>query len=172
MTSYKEKLSHITTFIFDIDGVLTDGTVMLFKDEVVRTLNSRDGYALQFASKSGYTILIITGGNSDAVKDRLLNLGVTEVRLGSKNKMAVYRELQDTYNFSDEEVLYMGDDIPDYEVMKQVFVSACPQNACVEIKDISDYQSPVNGGKGCVRDVIEQTMRVQGKWFSDAAFEW
>lgn len=172
MTSYKEKLTQITTFIFDVDGVLTDGSVMLFKDEVIRTLNSRDGYALQFAAKSGYKIFIITGGNSPSVKDRLLNLGVTEVRLSAKNKVDVYRELQAIHGFADGEALYMGDDIPDYQVMQKVGVATCPQNASVEIKEIADYQSPINGGSGCARDVIEQTMRVQGKWFSESAFEW
>jgi len=172
MKSYKEKLNAVTTFIFDVDGVFTDGSVMLLNDEVVRTLSSRDGYALQYASKLGYRILIITGGNSEAVKVRLTNLGATEVRLEAKNKLVVYEDLKKKYKFTDEEALYMGDDIPDYQVMKLVQVSTCPQDAAVEIKEIADYQSPVKGGKGCVRDVIEQTLRVQGKWFSDAAFEW
>lgn len=172
MKSYKEKLPAITTFILDVDGVLTDGSVQLLNDEVVRTLNSRDGYALQYAAKMGYRILIITGGNSEAVKFRLKNLGATEVRLESKNKMQVYTDLKSKYQFTNEEVLYMGDDIPDYEVMKNVHVATCPQDAATEIKHISHYQSPINGGKGCVRDVIEQTLRVQGKWFSETAFEW
>lgn len=172
MISYKEKLAGITTFVFDVDGVLTDGSVILFRDEVVRTLNSRDGYAIQFASKSGYRILIITGGNSAAVSERLTSLGATEVCLGSSNKVEVYNKLKEKYGFNDSEVLYMGDDIPDYQVMQMVEVSTCPQNAAVEIKHICDYQSPIAGGKGCVRDVIEQTMRVQGKWFSETAFEW
>lgn len=172
MISYKEKLAGITTFIFDVDGVLTDGSVILYRDEVVRTLNSRDGYAIQFASKSGYRVLIITGGNSESVAERLTSLGATEVCLRSSNKVEVYNSLKSKYGFEDKEVLYMGDDIPDYQVMQMVEVSTCPQNAAVEIKHISDYQSPIAGGKGCVRDIIEQTMRVQGKWFSETAFEW
>ena len=172
MTSYKERLSDVTTFIFDVDGVLTDGSVTLYKDEVVRTLNSRDGYALQFAAKSGYRILVITGGDSKPVQDRLMNLGATEVCLRAANKIEVYETLKEKYNFEDSEVLYMGDDIPDYNVMQKVHVSTCPQNAAVEIKASCHYQSPINGGKGCVRDVIEQTMRVQKKWFSNGAFEW
>ena len=172
MTSYKEKLNPITTFVFDVDGVLTDGKVVLLNDDVVRTLNSRDGYALQFASKMGYRILIITGGSSPSVKTRLLNLGATEVCLGASNKLEVYNSLKEKYGFTDEQALYMGDDIPDYHVMQTVGVSTCPQNAAVEIKAISDYQSPYDGGNHCVRDVIEQTMRVQGKWFTDDAFEW
>lgn len=172
MTSYKEKLNNISTFIFDVDGVLTDGSVILYKEEVVRTLNSRDGYALQFAAGSGYRIFIITGGYSESVKERLTGLGATEVCLKSSNKIKVYEDLKSKFGFSDDEVLYMGDDIPDYQVMGQVHVATCPQNAAVEIKHISHYQSPIDGGKGCVRDVIEQTMRVQGKWFTESAFEW
>jgi 3-deoxy-D-manno-octulosonate 8-phosphate phosphatase (KDO 8-P phosphatase) len=172
MTSYKEKLNDITTFIFDVDGVLTDGNVILYDKDVVRTLNSRDGYAIQFAAKSGYRILIITGGNSPSVESRLLHLGATEVVLRAKNKMAVYEEMKSKYNFQDEEVVYMGDDIPDYQVMKKVGLAACPQDAAVEIKSISNYQSPFNGGRHCVRDIIEQTMRVQEKWFTEDAFEW
>jgi 3-deoxy-D-manno-octulosonate 8-phosphate phosphatase (KDO 8-P phosphatase) len=172
MKSYKEKLRDVTTFIFDVDGVFTDGSVTLFNNEVVRTLSSRDGYAVQYAAKLGYRILVVTGGNSEAVKTRLLNLGATEVCLKSKNKITVYKRLKESYGFKDEQVLYMGDDIPDYQVMKEVHVATCPQDAAVEIKGIADYQSPINGGKGCVRDVIEQTLRVQGKWFNEDAFEW
>ena len=172
MTSYKEKLPKITTFIFDVDGVLTDGQVLLMEEDFVRSFNSRDAYAIQYAIKEGYRILIITGGSSAVVKDRLQSLGVQEVRLKSFNKIAVYKELKEKYGFEDEEVLYMGDDIPDYEVIKLVGVGTCPQDAAVEIKDVSDYQSPFDGGKHAVRDVIEQTLRVQGKWFSKNALEW
>jgi 3-deoxy-D-manno-octulosonate 8-phosphate phosphatase (KDO 8-P phosphatase) len=172
MTSYKEKLNPVTTLIFDVDGVLTDGSVIMYQDEVVRTLNSRDGYALQYAATMGYRILIITGGNSPAVESRLLRLGVTEVCMQAKNKLDVYSSLKEKYGFEDLEVLYMGDDIPDYQVLQQVGISTCPQDAAIEIKEMCDYQSPFSGGKHCVRDVIEQTLRVQGKWFSDKAFEW
>lgn len=172
MNSYKEKLNKVTTFIFDVDGVLTNGDVMLTNNDVVRVLNSRDGYALQYASKLGYAIYIITGGTSKAVQTRLEELGATEVCLGSSNKLHVYDTLKSKYEFQDEEVLYMGDDIPDYHVMKTVGVSTCPQDAAVEIKAIADYQSPFSGGRHCVRDVIEQTLRVQHKWFKEEAFHW
>lgn len=172
MKSYKENLHSITTFVFDVDGVFTDGCVMLMNDDVVRTLSSRDGYAVQYAAKMGYQILIITGGNSEAVKVRLEHLGATEVCLRAANKMEVYDGLKEKYDFTDDQALYMGDDIPDYKVMQQVKVATCPQDAAVEIKGIAHYQSPINGGKGCVRDVIEQTLRVQGKWFNKEAFEW
>lgn len=170
--SYKIKLNKINTFIFDVDGVLTDGSVYLINDEVGRVLNSRDGYALQYASKMDYKIFVITGGNSESVKKRLLGLGVTEVVLQAKNKIDVYENLKKKYDLKNENVLYMGDDIPDYNVMKQVGVATCPQDAAVEIKEISHYQSPYNGGRHCVRDVIEQTLRVQGKWFGDLSHQW
>jgi 3-deoxy-D-manno-octulosonate 8-phosphate phosphatase (KDO 8-P phosphatase) len=172
MSSYKEALPHITTFIFDVDGVLTNGDVILMHDDVVRILNSRDAYAIQYAAKMGYTILVITGGSSEAVHKRLKDLGVVEVCLNSSNKLHVYDTLKSTYGLKDEEVLYMGDDIPDYHVMRLVGVSTCPQDAAVEIKAIAKYQSPYAGGRHAVRDVIEQTLRVQGKWFSDEAFHW
>ncbi|MBI1838568.1 MAG: HAD hydrolase family protein [Flavobacteriia bacterium] len=172
MISYKERLAKVKTFIFDVDGVLTDSSLLLFKGEILRTLNSKDGYAIQYAIKMGYRIVIITGGNSLDVKDVLLSLGVNEVCLSSFNKLSVYNRLKTKYNMVDEEVLYMGDDLPDYEVMQNVGVASCPQDACMEIKQISHYQSPFNGGQHCVRDVIEQTLRVQHKWFSEKAFEW
>ena len=115
--NYKIKLRKVSTFIFDVDGVLTNGDVILFQDEIVRVLNSRDGYAIQHASKEGYQIFIITGGSSKTVAERLLELGVKEVKLRSSNKLDVYRALQHKYSFSDQEVLYMGDDLPDYPVM-------------------------------------------------------
>ena len=114
--------------------------------------------------------MIITGGSSEEVKKRLLGLGATEVCLKSSNKLEVYESLKLKYNFTDEEALYMGDDIPDYPVLKKVGVSTCPQDAAVEIKEIVDYHSPYNGGQQCVRDVIEQTLRLQGKWFTEGSY--
>lgn len=170
--SYKEDLPYITTFIFDVDGVLTDGAIHLLNNEAFRTLYSRDGYALHYASKTGYNIFVITGGDSQSVKERLLKSGVKEVILNSSKKYEVYEELKAKYHFTDEEVLYMGDDIPDYHVMKKVGVATCPHDAALEIREIADYQSPYNGGRHCVRDVIEQTLRVQEKWFREGAHEW
>lgn len=172
MISYKERLPKITTFLFDVDGVLTTGEVFLMNGEVIRSLNSKDGYAIQYAAKKGYRILVITGGNSQDVKDRLERLGVQKVVLRSFDKMAVYEQLQEEYGFTDEEALFMGDDIPDIPVMQRTGVSACPQDASVEVKAISHYQSPLNGGKACARDVIEQVMRVQGKWMNADAYQW
>lgn len=172
MISYKEKLNAITTFIFDVDGVITNGDIVLHANEFIRTLNVKDAYAIQHATKNGYYIFIITGGSSEEVKRRLLELGVKEVHLKSSNKLSVYEKIKTDYTLKDEEVLYMGDDIPDYPVMKKVGVATCPQDSAIEIKRICDYQSPVFGGKGCVRDVIEQTMRLHGKWFTEESMIW
>ena len=172
MKSYKKRLNDITTFIFDVDGVLTDGSISLLKNEMVRNLNSRDGYAIQYASKMGYRIFIITGGNSKQVESTLSNLGVTEVFMKSYNKLKVYNEIKSKYNIKDINVVYMGDDIPDYKVMQIVGLSACPQDAATEIKEVSHYQSPFKGGRHCVRDIIEQVLRVQKNWFTESAFEW
>lgn len=172
MQNYKIKLNKISTFIFDVDGVFTDGKVYLINDDVVRALNSKDGYSIQYATKLGYKIFIITGGNSQQVKDRLLNLGVNEVHLAVKRKLECYENILFRFQLSPEEVLYMGDDIPDIPVLKKVGVSTCPQDACSDVKMLVDYQSHRNGGFGCVRDVIEQTLRLQGKWLLEEAFEW
>ena len=160
------------TFIFDVDGVLTDGKVYFLENEIMRALNSKDGYALQYACKMGYQIFIITGGYSEDLKRRLLELGIKEVHLRSSNKLKVYQELKSKYNISDKQVLYMGDDIPDIPVLKEVGVSSCPQDAAIDVKANVDYQSPYDGGKACVRDVIEQTLRLHNKWFDKDSFKW
>lgn len=172
MMTYKERLNYITTFIFDIDGVLTNGDVTIHKDEIVRTLNSRDGFAMQLAAKMGFNVFIISGGSSQPVKERLLHLGVKEVFLRASNKVTVYNELTERYGLRNEEILYMGDDLPDYKVMQLVGCATCPQDAAIEIKEISHYQSPFYGGRFAVRDIIEQTLRVQEKWLTEHAFEW
>ncbi|MCH1478895.1 MAG: HAD hydrolase family protein [Crocinitomicaceae bacterium] len=170
--NYKAKLKDITTFIFDVDGVLTDGKVYLLKEEVVRALNSKDGYALQYASKNNYDIFIITGGYSEDLKKRLIDLGIKDVFLRSSKKIDVYNGIKEKYSIEDKQVLYMGDDIPDIPVLKIVGVSCCPQDAAIDVKEIVDYHSPLDGGKGCVREIIEQTLRVQGTWLNDKAYHW
>ncbi len=172
MISYKERLPKITTFIFDVDGVLTNGDVAFSNGNVVRTMYSKDGYALQYALRKGYKIFVITGASAPDVKERLENLGVHRVVLQSRDKLTIYRNLQEEFNFEDEQVLYMGDDIPDIPLLREVGVSACPQDAAVDVKPICHYQSPFFGGKGCVRDVLEQVMRVQGKWLNEDAYFW
>ena len=162
--SYKEIMNDITTFIFDVDGVLTDSSVFVTNEgEILRTMNIRDGYAMKAAVESGYNVCIISGGSNEGVRIRLRNLGITDIHLGIPNKVETFDEYTGVYNINPEHVLYMGDDIPDYHVMKLVGLPACPQDASPEIKAISRYISHKNGGKGAARDVIEQVMKAQGK---------
>ena len=171
--TYKERLSSVSTFIFDIDGVFTDGMVQLMPDgQMIRKLSVRDSYAVQYAIKKKFEIAIITGGNSLAVKEGLQYLGVRHIFLESSNKSLVFDKFMSDYGHRPENVLYMGDDIPDYHVMSKVGVAACPSDACEEIKRISHYVSHFPGGHGCVRDIIEQTLKVQNMWFHDDAMEW
>ncbi len=173
MENFKTRLNRITTFIFDVDGVLTDGSVTLMPDgEQVRTMNIKDGYALQLAVKQGYRVVIISGAKSEMVRKRLNGLGITDVYLGAHAKLDTYKEYLEIYNVNPDEVLYMGDDIPDYEVMKQIGIPTCPADAVQEIKGISIYVSHHNGGRGAVRDVIEQVMKAQGKWTHGDGFVW
>lgn len=165
MENFKTKLTRTKAFIFDIDGVLTDGSVILMPDGgQMRTMNIKDGYAMQLAVKKGYRIAIISGGKNEMTRNRLNGLGIYDLYLGVDNKVDAFDEFILTYNIQPDEVLYMGDDVPDYDVMKRVGVPTCPSDAAQEIKDISIYVSDRVGGKGCVRDVIEQVMRVQGNW--------
>ncbi|PHS05674.1 MAG: 3-deoxy-D-manno-octulosonate 8-phosphate phosphatase [Kordia sp.] len=164
-TSYKQLMNNITTFIFDVDGVLTDGTIMVTTDgEMYRNMSIKDGYALKAAVVAGYNVCIISGGSNEGVRKRLQGLGITDIYLGAHQKILQYEEYCSKKNITPEQVLYMGDDIPDIPVMQQVALATCPQDAAPEVKDVSEYVSPINGGKGCGRDVIEQVMRVQGKW--------
>ncbi|GAA4028721.1 MAG: 3-deoxy-D-manno-octulosonate 8-phosphate phosphatase [Flavobacterium sp.] len=163
--SYKEIMNQITTFIFDVDGVLTDGSVHVAPNgEMLRIMNIRDGFAMKAAIESGYNVCIISGGNNEGVRIRLKNLGITDIHLASPDKVATFNEYVGSYNIKPEQVLYMGDDIPDYHVMQLVGLPTCPQDASPEIKAISKYISHKNGGKGAVREVIEQVMKVQNKW--------
>lgn len=163
--SYKEIMNDITTFIFDVDGVLTDSSVHITPTgEMLRIMNIRDGFAMKAAIESGYHVCIISGGSNEGVRIRLKNLGITDIYLGTPNKVETFKEYCGIYQINPEQVLYMGDDIPDYHVMQLVGLPTCPQDASPEIKAISNYISHKNGGKGAVRDVIEQVMKVQGKW--------
>jgi 3-deoxy-D-manno-octulosonate 8-phosphate phosphatase (KDO 8-P phosphatase) len=163
--SYKEIMNDITTFILDVDGVLTDSSVHITSTgEMLRVMNIRDGFAMKAALESGYNVCIISGGNNEGVRIRLRNLGITDIYLGSPDKVETFKEYCEIYQIKPEQVLYMGDDIPDYHVMQLVGLPTCPQDSSPEIKAISNYISHKNGGKGAVRDVIEQVMKVQGKW--------
>lgn len=160
--------------MFDVDGVLSAETITMNSDgEPLRTVNIKDGYAIQLARKEGLRIVIITGADTDAVRVRYERLGLTDIYTKCAVKMKTYEELMSKYGFKDEEVLYMGDDIPDYEVMSRCGCPCCPADACPEIKKLSIYVSPRKGGYGCGRDVIEQVLRVQDKWINDEkAFGW
>ncbi|TCK64854.1 3-deoxy-D-manno-octulosonate 8-phosphate phosphatase (KDO 8-P phosphatase) [Winogradskyella wandonensis] len=166
--SYKEYLNDITTFIFDVDGVLTDGTVTVTTDgEMLRTMNIKDGYALKTAVDRGYNVCIISGGSNEGVRKRLEGLGITDIYLGAQNKIEQLEDYFNKKNIKYSQTLYMGDDIPDYPVMKLAVLPCCPQDAVPEIKNISKYISHKNGGKGAARDVIEQVLKVQGQWFGN-----
>jgi 3-deoxy-D-manno-octulosonate 8-phosphate phosphatase (KDO 8-P phosphatase) len=165
MLNFKQRLTKITTLMFDVDGVMTDGKVLVMENgEMIRNINSKDGYALHLAVTKGYRIAVISGGNNLAVQKALSRNGITDVFIRQHDKIACYKEYMETHNLKDEEVLYMGDDLPDHEVMSRVGVATCPQDAAVEIKQICQYVSSKKGGEGCVRDIVEQVLRVQGNW--------
>jgi len=163
--SYKELLNNVKAFIFDVDGVLTNGMVTIFPNgELVRNMNIKDGYALKTAIDAGFPVCIISGGSNEGVRTRLERLGIKEIYLGVHDKIEKYHEILAKYNLQADAIVYMGDDIPDYPVMELVGVPCAPQDAAPEIKTVSKYVSPIKGGEGCVRDIIEQVLRVQGKW--------
>ena len=163
--SYKEYLNHINTFIFDVDGVLTDCNVLVTTTgELLRNMNVKDGFALKFAVNAGYNVAIISAGTNEGVKLRLESLGIKDVYLGAYDKITQFETYIKANNINPENILYMGDDVPDYPVMKVVGLPSCPQDAIPEIKAISKYISHRKGGEGAARDVIEQVLKVQGKW--------
>lgn len=163
--SFLDKLHDISTFIFDVDGVLTDGSVYAFEDgSLIRKMHTKDGYALRRAVKQGYKIIIITGGSSEGAVKRLRDLGIQEVHYGIKNKLALLKQLIDSHEIDLGRILYMGDDLPDYECMRLCHLATCPSDAVPEVRAISQYVSHLGGGQGCVRDVVEKVLRVQGKW--------
>lgn len=166
--SYKEKLKNIKAFVFDVDGVFTDGSVYLIPGgHMSRVMHVLDGYAVVKARKHNYIIGVITGGNDEMVKFRINYLGISDYYPKSPDKLADYEHFKKKYNLKDDEILTMGDDVPDREIMVRSGIATCPENAVPEIKEIADYISPVSGGKGAVRDVIEQVMKVQETWHED-----
>ena len=166
--SYKEKLKDIKAFVFDVDGVFTDGSVYLLPGgNMCRVMNVLDGYAVVKAIKNNYKIGVITGGNDDQVRHRINYLGISDYYAKSSNKRIDFEDFKLKYNLKNKEILMMGDDLPDMEIMKMAGISACPKNSVPEVKEISDYISSIEGGKGAVREVIEQVMKVQGKWIED-----
>lgn len=174
MTNFKEDLCRVKAFVFDIDGVLSLQTITLNSFGVPnRTINLHDGYALQLAVKKGYNVAVISGSNSKEYSKRLRLLGIKEdVYLNSKSKIENFNHFLRKHNLKNSEVLFMGDDIPDFKVMKHAGIPVCPCDADSEIKQISSYISDKKGGEGCVRDVIEQVLRLHNNWMDPDAFTW
>lgn len=166
-----ELFKKVKAFVFDIDGVMTNNQVLLLPDfnidgkiVMARTMSVRDGYAIQLAVKLGYPVAVISGGKETGAGKRLHDLGVKHVFMDVKDKVARFESFVHDYDLDPNTVLYMGDDIPDYEIMLKAGIKACPADACTEIKAIAEYLSPVKGGDGCVRDVIEKTLKLQDNW--------
>jgi 3-deoxy-D-manno-octulosonate 8-phosphate phosphatase (KDO 8-P phosphatase) len=173
MANFKEDLVNVKAFIFDIDGVLSTQTIALNAFGVPnRTVNLRDGYAIQLAVRKGYNICVISGSSSKEYRKRLKLLGVKDIYLNSRSKLEHFNSFLKRYNLSKSDVLFMGDDIPDYEVMKEAGLPVCPSDADSEIRQVASYVSDKKGGEGCVRDVIEQVLRLHNKWLDSDAFSW
>lgn len=173
MINYKEKLGAVRAFVFDFDGVMTDGSVWTYGDgETVRCGNIKDGYAIQYAVKKGYIIAVISGATSKSIDNRMTSLGVEQCYTGCGDKTKTFNDFLLKNGLREEEVLCMGDDLPDYPILKRAGVSTCPADAATEIREMCDYISIHPGGHGCVRDVIEQVLRLHGQWFHQDAVIW
>ena len=163
--NYKALLQKITTLIFDVDGVLTDSSILVTSDgEMLRKMNTRDGLALKLAVDAGLNVCIISGGSNEGVRKRLQGLGLKDVILGAHDKIINLKTLMASLNVTKEEIMYMGDDIPDIPVMAVVGLPCCPQDAVPEVKAVSEYISHINGGQGAVRDIVEQILKIKGHW--------
>lgn len=173
MSTINYDLTRIKALVFDVDGVLSCDVMPLHPNgEPMRTVNVKDGYALQLAVKQGLHIAIITGGRTEAVHKRFMSLGVTDIYMGSSRKLHDYFDFRDKHGLTDEEILYMGDDVPDIEIMRTCGLACCPKDACPDAKCVAQYISHKDGGLGCGRDVVEQVMKAQGKWMVGDAFGW
>jgi 3-deoxy-D-manno-octulosonate 8-phosphate phosphatase (KDO 8-P phosphatase) len=173
MANFKEDLVRVKAFVFDIDGVLSQQTITLNSFGVPnRTVNLRDGYALQLAVKKGYHIGIISGSSSKEYQKRLRRLGINDIYLNSRSKLSHFNSFLNKHDLNKSDVLFMGDDIPDFEVMKEAGIPVCPSDADSEIKQLASYISDKKGGAGCVRDVIEQVLRLHNSWMDSDAFTW
>lgn len=167
-------LTKIRAIVFDVDGVLSRQTITLSPDGIpLRTVNIKDGYAIQLAVKLGLRLAIMTGANIKSIRTRYESLGMTDIYIGCSVKIRTYEEFKAKYNLRDEEVMFMGDDVPDLQVLHRIGCPVCPRDACPEVQQACLYISHLNGGEGCARDVIEQTLRAQGLWqMNDTAFGW
>jgi 3-deoxy-D-manno-octulosonate 8-phosphate phosphatase, YrbI family len=168
MANYKTKLHEIKAFVFDVDGVFTDGTVLVTESgDLLRAHNAKDGYAIRSAVLAGYPIGIITGGTSATIPRRFKMLGIEDIYIGSHTKIEALEDFCQKHGLKAQEVLFMGDDIPDLLAMRACGLACCPADAVEEVKQAAAYISPFVGGRGCVRDIVEQVMRLQGKWYQD-----
>jgi 3-deoxy-D-manno-octulosonate 8-phosphate phosphatase (KDO 8-P phosphatase) len=173
MENIIEKFRQIKAFIFDIDGVLTNGQVLVTEEgHMLRSMNIKDGYALQHAVKQGYPIAIISGGKGSGILERLKGLGIQYIYLGQSHKMDAFQEACHTWDLLPSQIAYMGDDFPDIPVLQQVGLPCCPADACQEVKNISHYISSTKGGYGCARELIEQVMKTHGTWISENSHQW
>ncbi len=174
--NYKELLHQVKAFVFDMDGVLTSGVFQIGADgKPVRNLNSKDGYAMQLAIKKGYIVGVISGGHCEGVKQVLQRLGISDIYMRASYKMDAWKDFLAVYEhqgLQEENILYMGDDIPDYHLIEAAGLGCSPQNGSPEVRAIADYVSPLPGGQGCVRDVIEQTLKLQDNWMLEEDFAW
>ncbi|MFZ4560956.1 MAG: KdsC family phosphatase [Saprospiraceae bacterium] len=163
--AYLELFKQVKAFVFDVDGIFTNNEIIVTEEgTLLRKMHIRDGYAIKAAVRAGYPIAIITGGKSEGVKKRFADLGVKDIYLGKTDKMDAFDEFAHLYDLDPNEILYMGDDLPDYPVMRRVGCPVCPADAAQELFPIAVYVSPYAGGQGCVRDVVQQVMALQGKW--------
>lgn len=170
MGNFKEDIAHVRAFVFDVDGVFTDGGITPLPDgDFLRTYHARDGYAVTYAIRSGYKVGIITGGRGKVLEMRFRMLNVTQFHSNCNAKAERLRAFMDEYGLEPHEVLFMGDDLPDLECMRMVGMPVCPADSAPEILDAARYVSQYDGGKGCVRDVVEQVLRARGQWGSDPA---
>lgn len=173
MTFFKERLKNVEAFIFDVDGVLSLDTTPLNEDgDPVRTANVKDGFAIRNAVNNGFEVAIITGGNIERVKLRYQKIGVKYIYMGAFEKIGPLNDFVEKTGIAKENILFMGDDLVDYPIMKEVGIPTCPLDAVPEIKEISEYISDKKGGEACVRDVIEQVMKAQGVWINENSFFW
>ncbi|MCC8034560.1 MAG: 3-deoxy-D-manno-octulosonate 8-phosphate phosphatase [Rikenellaceae bacterium] len=169
MGNFKEDIAKVRAFVFDVDGVFTDGGIIPTPDgDFIRKYNTKDGYAVAYALKAGYDICIITGGRGRSLELRFKLLGVTEYHDNCPDKLSVMKDFMERRGLAPDQVLFMGDDIPDLEAMQCCSLPVCPADACTEVLEISRYVSQFDGGRGCIRDVIEQVLRSQGKWARDS----
>jgi 3-deoxy-D-manno-octulosonate 8-phosphate phosphatase (KDO 8-P phosphatase) len=173
MTNLIPQMKEIKAFAFDIDGVLTKGDVLVNEEgQMLRSVNIKDGYALQHAVKQGYPIAIISGGKSEGMRKRFEGLGLRHIYLGQDHKEAAFADFLSKVNLQPQQVAYMGDDMPDLPLIQQVGLGCCPKDAAIDIKDIAQYISPNNGGEACVRELIERVMKIQNTWFNEDSHRW